>query len=63
MDVLSKGKRIFTQSYNPMCVVVGRKVSTNQIVYSFYSSPNEMSAADMVAYRNAAARKFRSLCR
>jgi len=61
MDIMSKGRKTFTQSYNPKCIIVGEKVSKNQIVYRFYSSLDNMSASDGVAYRVAAARRLKSL--
>ena len=60
MDIISKGQRTFTQSYNPNCIVVGERKPKNEIVYSVYSSLNNMPAGLGAAYRVAVARKIHS---
>ena len=61
MDIMSNGTRTFTQSYNPNCIVIGERKPKNQIVYSVYSSLNNMSAGLGAAYRVACARRLKSL--
>jgi len=54
MDIMSKGRKTFTQSYNPRCIVVGEKKSKNQVVYHCYSSVNDMSPSYRFSYYAAA---------
>ena len=49
MNIITKGKKTFMQSYNPMNIEVVEK-KNNQIVHRFYSSPEMMSASDRAAY-------------
>ena len=63
MDIMLKGRKTFTQSYNPKCIIIAEKRPNNQIVYRVYSSIDNMKPSDGAAYRVAMARKIRSLCR
>ena len=49
MNIITKGKKTFMQSYNPTNIEVVEKKS-NQIVHRFYASPEMMPACDRVAY-------------
>ena len=58
MNIITKGKKTFMQSYNPMNIEVVEK-QNNQIVHRFYSSTEAMSASDRFAYYTGLSRSWR----
>ena len=50
MKIIVKGSIVFVQSYNPTTIERVEKRANNQVVHSFYSSPDTMRPSDRYAF-------------